>query len=158
MAITASEARKKLFPLIDQVNDDQEPVEIVSRRGSAYLVSESQFRSLVETAYLLRSPANAARLLESIASLEKGAGQLHDLVDVPDDELDHDQEPVAALAVPAKKVQAKKVPAKKVPAKKTPAKKVTTTEARTYPLSPVAASRAIRSLPAAAKAPKPSRG
>ncbi|HEX4258899.1 MAG TPA: type II toxin-antitoxin system prevent-host-death family antitoxin, partial [Streptosporangiaceae bacterium] len=38
VAITASEARKKLFPLIKQVNDDRAPVEIVSNHGRAYLV------------------------------------------------------------------------------------------------------------------------
>jgi antitoxin YefM len=81
MAVTASEARKNLFPLIEQVNDDQEPVEIVSRKGTAYLVSEAQYRSLTETAHLLRSPANAERLLRSIAQVEGGGAVPHDLVD-----------------------------------------------------------------------------
>lgn len=81
MAITASEARKNLFPLIEQVNDDQEPVEIVSRKGTAYLVSEAQYRSLTETAHLLRSPANAERLLRAVAQVEGGAAVPHDLVD-----------------------------------------------------------------------------
>ena len=48
MAMSASEARKRLFPLIEQVNDDQEPVEIVSKAGTAYLVSADQWRSLME--------------------------------------------------------------------------------------------------------------
>lgn len=39
MSITASEARKNLFPLIEQVNDDRTPVEITSRRGDAVLMS-----------------------------------------------------------------------------------------------------------------------
>ncbi len=81
MAITASEARKNLFPLIEQVNDDQEPVEIVSRKGTAYLISEAQFRSLTETAHLLRSPVNAERLLRSLAQVEIGGVTPHDLVD-----------------------------------------------------------------------------
>jgi antitoxin YefM len=81
MAITASEARKNLFPLIEQVNDDQEPVEIVSRKGTAYLVSEAQYRSLTETAHLLRSPANAERLLRSVAQVEGGGAVPHDLTD-----------------------------------------------------------------------------
>ncbi|MGH3838756.1 MAG: type II toxin-antitoxin system Phd/YefM family antitoxin, partial [Pseudonocardiaceae bacterium] len=51
--MSASEARKRLFPLIEQVNDDQEPVEIVSKAGTAYLVSADQWRSLMETAHLL---------------------------------------------------------------------------------------------------------
>jgi antitoxin YefM len=81
MALSASEARKRLFPLIEQVNDDQEPVEIVSRSGTAYLVSADQWRSLMETAYLLRSPANAERLLRSIADAEAGHAEAHELID-----------------------------------------------------------------------------
>ena len=80
MAITASEARKRLFPLIEQVNADQEPVEILSKGGTAYLVSEAQWRSLTETAYLLRSPANAARLAASIAEADAGDLAEHDLL------------------------------------------------------------------------------
>jgi antitoxin YefM len=81
MAMTASEARKNLFPLIEQVNDDQEPVEIVSRKGTAYLVSEAQYRSLTETAHLLRSPANAERLMRSLAQVEADGTTPHDLLD-----------------------------------------------------------------------------
>jgi antitoxin YefM len=66
MAITASEARKNLFPLIEQVNDDRTPVEITSRRGDAVLMSRADYQALEETAHLLRSPANARRLLESL--------------------------------------------------------------------------------------------
>lgn len=80
MAVTASEARKLLFPLIEQVNADQEPVEIVSKRGTAFLVSEDQFRSMRETAYLLRSPANAARLAESIEQARSGSVDEHRLI------------------------------------------------------------------------------
>jgi antitoxin YefM len=81
MAISASEARQRLFPLIEQVNNDQEPVEIVSRSGTAYLVSAGQWRSLMETAYLLRSPANAKRLLRSIADAEAGRTEVQELID-----------------------------------------------------------------------------
>ena len=42
MAVTACEARPRLFPLIEQVNADEEPVEIVSKNGTAFLVSEAQ--------------------------------------------------------------------------------------------------------------------
>jgi prevent-host-death family protein len=44
MAVTESDARARLFPLIKQVNADQEPVEIVSRKGTAFLVSAAQYR------------------------------------------------------------------------------------------------------------------
>ncbi|MGW0759524.1 type II toxin-antitoxin system Phd/YefM family antitoxin [Streptomyces sp. NPDC002814] len=63
MSITASEARKALFPLIKKVNDDHEAIEIVSKHGNAVLVSAEDYAALREGAYLLRSPANARRLL-----------------------------------------------------------------------------------------------
>lgn len=63
MSITASEARRNLFPIIEQVNDDRTVVEIVSRRGNAVLMSADDYAALQETAYLLRSPENARRLL-----------------------------------------------------------------------------------------------
>ena len=84
MALSASEARRQLFPLIEQVNDDQEPVEIVSRSGTAFLVSADQWHSVVETAHLLRSPSNAERLLRSIAEAEAGRTEVQELID-PDD-------------------------------------------------------------------------
>lgn len=72
VAISASEARRNLFPLIDQVNRDLEPVEIVSKAGSAFLVAASEWRALEETAHLLRSPKNAQRLLESLQQARRG--------------------------------------------------------------------------------------
>lgn len=80
MAVTASEARSRLFPLIEQVNADQEPVEIVSKKGTAFLVSEAQFRSMAETAYLMRSPANAERLMAGIAKASGGKVTEHELI------------------------------------------------------------------------------
>ncbi len=72
MAITASEARKNLFPLIEQVNDDHAPVEITSKRGSAVLMSRADYEALQETAYLLRVPANARRLMDSLEQARSG--------------------------------------------------------------------------------------
>lgn len=72
MAITASEARRQLFPLIEQVNDDRTAVEITSKRGNAVLMSLGEYEALQETAYLLRSPANARRLLESLIQAQAG--------------------------------------------------------------------------------------
>jgi antitoxin YefM len=65
MPITASEARKELFPLIKRVNDDHDAIEIVSKHGNAVLVSADDYAALREGAYLLRSPANARRLLKA---------------------------------------------------------------------------------------------
>jgi antitoxin YefM len=72
MAITASEARKRLFPLIKQVNDDRAPVEIISNQGRAYLVSADDYESMAETDYLLRSPANAGRLMAAADEVRRG--------------------------------------------------------------------------------------
>lgn len=72
MAITASEARKNLFPLIEQVNQDRTPIEITSKRGDAALMAVDDYRALEETAYLLRSPANVRRLLESLEQSRAG--------------------------------------------------------------------------------------
>jgi len=74
MAITASEARRGLFPLIQQVNDDATPVEITSKAGSAVLMSLTEYEALQETAYLLRSPVNAQRLRDADAALRAGRG------------------------------------------------------------------------------------
>ena len=79
MAITASEARKNLFPLIQQVNDDRTPIEITSKRGDAVLMAIDDYRALEETAYLLRSPANVRRLLESLDQARRGTTQEHEL-------------------------------------------------------------------------------
>jgi antitoxin YefM len=80
MAMSASEARKRLFPLIEQVNDEEEAVEIVSKSGTAFLVPEHLWRSLMETRYLLRSPANARRLQDSVARVEAGDYEGHELI------------------------------------------------------------------------------
>lgn len=78
-SITASEARKNLFPLIEQVNNDAVVIEITSRKGNAVLVSADEWAALQETAYLLRSPANAARLLASMEQAESGKHIPHEL-------------------------------------------------------------------------------
>ena len=79
MAITASEARKNLFPLIEKVNDDRTPIEITSRRGDAVLISRADYEALEETAHLLRSPANARHLLESLAQARSDQREEHEL-------------------------------------------------------------------------------
>ncbi len=80
MVVTASEARKNLFPLIEQVNNDRTPVEITSRRGDAVLLSRADYDALQETAHLLRVPANAKRLLESLHQAQSGEREAHNLV------------------------------------------------------------------------------
>jgi antitoxin YefM len=79
LAITASEARKDLFALIAKVNDDREPVEITSEHGDAVLLSRADYDALSETAWLLRVPANAQRLLDSLEQARSGHPKAHDL-------------------------------------------------------------------------------
>jgi antitoxin YefM len=67
MSISASEARQRLFPLLEQVNTDHQPVRITSRAGDAVLMSADDYDSWQETVYLLRSPENARRLMEAVA-------------------------------------------------------------------------------------------
>ena len=79
MAVTASEARKNLFPLIAKVNEDREPVEITSKGGDAVLMSRADYDALTETAWLLRVPANAQWLMESLAQARSGQREAHEL-------------------------------------------------------------------------------
>lgn len=79
-AITATDARKHLFPLLQQVNDDHVPVEIVYKAGNAVLVSKEDWDAMVETAYLSRGE-NGRRLREAIARVEAGEAVEHDLID-----------------------------------------------------------------------------
>jgi antitoxin YefM len=72
MSISASEARQRLFPLLEQVNTDHQPVRITSRAGDAVLMSADDYDSWQETVYLLRSPENAKRLMEAVARDKAG--------------------------------------------------------------------------------------
>jgi len=72
MSITASQARAQLFPLIEQVNEDMKPVVITSKAGNAVLISQSEYESMIETSYLLSTPANREWLLESLAQADRG--------------------------------------------------------------------------------------
>ena len=80
--ISYSEARDNLKAVIDSVVDDRCPIAIIRQRGEgAVLVSESDWASIEETLYLLRSPKNAARLLDAIRGLEAGEGEEHALIE-----------------------------------------------------------------------------
>lgn len=73
MTISASEARQRLFPLIEEVNNDHTVKRISSRAGDAVLMSAEDYDAWQETVYLLRSPANAARLMAAVARDKEGA-------------------------------------------------------------------------------------
>lgn len=78
-AITATEARKGLFGIIQRVNEDHDAVEVVSKHGNAVILSKADYDAITETAYLLRSPANAERLLQAIERARRGEFEQHDL-------------------------------------------------------------------------------
>ena len=79
MAITATAARKDFYRLIEKVNLDNDEIEITSKGGSAFLVSAREYNSLRETAHLLRSPANAARLAAAAQQVREGRATPHEL-------------------------------------------------------------------------------
>jgi antitoxin YefM len=74
--ITYTQARENLASLLDDVTQNREIV-IITRRGGedAALVAASELSSLMETAYLLRSPANAERLLAALGRALKNKGK-----------------------------------------------------------------------------------
>jgi len=79
-AISYTAARENLATTMDQVCDDHDPVIITRNREQAVvMLSLADYESLQETAYLLKSPANARRLLESIEQLTKSIGPVKTL-------------------------------------------------------------------------------
>jgi antitoxin YefM len=78
--MTYSESRARYAEVLNSVNDDREEV-VITRAGHdpVVIVSLEDYESLKETAYLLRSPANARRLLASIEELEGGGGTVREL-------------------------------------------------------------------------------
>ncbi|KTW11974.1 type II toxin-antitoxin system Phd/YefM family antitoxin [Sphingomonas sanguinis] len=72
-AVSYTEASENLEAMIDKVVADREPLAITLERGEgAVLVSASEWASIEETLYLLRSPKNAERLLNAVRELEAG--------------------------------------------------------------------------------------
>ena len=67
-SITATEARKSLYRLVDEVQESHEPVQITSKRGSAVLISEDDWRAVQETLYLVSIPGMRESILEGMAT------------------------------------------------------------------------------------------
>ena len=81
-AITYSKARSNLSKTIQRVCDDHDPVIITKKsEKSVVMISLEDYESLEETAYLLKSPKNTLRLLESIKELEGGNGTERELIE-----------------------------------------------------------------------------
>lgn len=79
-AISYSTARANLAKTMERVCNDHSPI-IITRKSESPVVmlSLQDYQAMQETTYLLRSPANARHLLESIAELENGQGTKHEL-------------------------------------------------------------------------------
>jgi prevent-host-death family protein len=66
--VTATEARKQLYKLIDDVADSHEPVQITGKRGNAVLVGEDDWRAVQETLHLVSIPGMRESILEGMAT------------------------------------------------------------------------------------------
>ncbi len=81
-AITYSKARANLAQTIDSVCENHEPVIITKRNDrSVVMLSLEDYQALEETAYLLRNPNNARRLLDSLNELDDGGGSERALIE-----------------------------------------------------------------------------
>lgn len=81
-AISYSNFRSHLASTLDKVNDDHTPILITRQNGkTAVVISLDDFKSYEETAYLMASPKNAARLNLAIAEIEADKTDQHSLVE-----------------------------------------------------------------------------
>lgn len=81
-AVNYTEARKNLAAIMDRVTADHDAVIITRQKAKPVVVmSLEDYNSIQETAYLLRSPANAARLRRSIEQVERGEAKVRELLD-----------------------------------------------------------------------------
>jgi antitoxin YefM len=87
-AITYTSARANLATTMNRVCNDHEAI-IITRNSeqSVVMLSLDDYQTLEETAYLLRSPSNAKRLLRAIWQLNNKTGIKHDLIEVEEPEL-----------------------------------------------------------------------
>ena len=77
-----TESRARYAEVLDGVANDREEV-IITRSGHepVVIVSLEDYESLRETAYLMRSPTNARRLLDAMERLESGRGESHEVIE-----------------------------------------------------------------------------
>lgn len=81
-SISYTAARSNLAKTMEKVCQDHAPVAITRKgEGAVVMISMEDYQSLEETAYLLRSPKNARRLMASIAELEQGKGVEKELLE-----------------------------------------------------------------------------
>lgn len=81
-AITYTAARQNLAKTMEEVCKDHAPVIVTRKKSdSVVIISLEDYAALEETAYLLRSPKNTRRLIESIVELEDGKGTERELIE-----------------------------------------------------------------------------
>ncbi len=80
--LTFTTTRQNLKDVMDRVVEDHTPIVVTRQKAeSVVIVSLSDWNAMEETARLLSSPKNAARLAEAIAQLDEGRGQERELID-----------------------------------------------------------------------------
>jgi antitoxin YefM len=82
LVTTYTSFRQQLKSYLDKVRNNHTPLFVTSANGEdVVVISKSDYESMEETFYLLKSPANATRLLKSIADYENGSGQERSLIE-----------------------------------------------------------------------------
>ncbi|KQY15301.1 type II toxin-antitoxin system Phd/YefM family antitoxin [Rhizobium sp. Root482] len=77
-----SKARDELASLLDEVANDRTAIEIMRRdKASAILIDKREYEGMLETLYLMSTPANAKRLMDAIENANSGKVEYHDLID-----------------------------------------------------------------------------
>ncbi len=71
-SISATEARRRLYSLIDEVGESHEPVQINGKRGNAVLLSEADWNAIQETLHLVSIPGMRESILEGLATPPEG--------------------------------------------------------------------------------------
>ena len=64
--LTATQARKKIYSLVDEVNESHEAIQIQGKRGSAVLIAEDDWRALQEALYLSSVPGMKKSILKGM--------------------------------------------------------------------------------------------
>jgi len=73
--LTATEARKRLYTLVDDVAESHDPIQIVGKRNSAVLVSEEDWRAIQETLYLASIPEMRESIREGLKTPVEECGE-----------------------------------------------------------------------------------
>jgi len=69
--VTATEARKNLYRLLDELSQTHEPLQISGKRNTAVLVAEEDWRSIQETLYLLSIPGMRKSIIQGLKTPEE---------------------------------------------------------------------------------------